>query len=373
MLRRRRRASSTPPPSSAASPSSTPTGRPRRRQGDPLRASRAPGPRGRRRGCRRAGRGDDGTLVVVGRLPRRPRRDARQPRDAAADRRPGRAAARLARRLLGAGAALRPVEAMRERAAEISAASPGERLPVPGATTSSGGSATTLNEMLGRLETAIERERRFVDDASHELRTPLALTGPSSSSRCARATTGDLRSRSPRDRGGRPPDPARRGAARRRALGRGRLALPSRRTLVGGPVHDGRERFRAPRDRRPRARVEAGRPRRRGDRLRLEQALTSMVDNALRHGGGRGAAAAPRRATARSHSTCPTRARGSRTASSRDAFERFSRADAARGRGAPASASRSSTRSPGARRSAGAQSSRRRRRRWIELRANSSS
>ena len=29
--------------------------------------------------------------------------------------------------------------------------------------------------MLGRLEAALERERRFVDDASHELRTPLAL------------------------------------------------------------------------------------------------------------------------------------------------------------------------------------------------------
>jgi signal transduction histidine kinase len=28
--------------------------------------------------------------------------------------------------------------------------------------------------MLGRLQTALERERRFVDDASHELRTPLA-------------------------------------------------------------------------------------------------------------------------------------------------------------------------------------------------------
>ena len=29
--------------------------------------------------------------------------------------------------------------------------------------------------MLGRLETALERERRFVADASHELRTPLAM------------------------------------------------------------------------------------------------------------------------------------------------------------------------------------------------------
>ena len=35
--------------------------------------------------------------------------------------------------------------------------------------------AETLNEMLARLEAAFEHERRFVADASHELRTPLAL------------------------------------------------------------------------------------------------------------------------------------------------------------------------------------------------------
>jgi two-component system, OmpR family, sensor kinase len=35
--------------------------------------------------------------------------------------------------------------------------------------------AETLNEMLARLEGALEHERRFVADASHELRTPLAL------------------------------------------------------------------------------------------------------------------------------------------------------------------------------------------------------
>ena len=34
--------------------------------------------------------------------------------------------------------------------------------------------ATTLNEMLDRLDNALQRERRLVADASHELRTPLA-------------------------------------------------------------------------------------------------------------------------------------------------------------------------------------------------------
>jgi signal transduction histidine kinase len=74
-----------------------------------------------------------------------------------------------------AGAALRPVEAMRRRAGAISAATPGTRLPVPRATDEMSRLAVTLNEMLARLETAFEHERRFIAEASHELRTPLAL------------------------------------------------------------------------------------------------------------------------------------------------------------------------------------------------------
>ena len=74
-----------------------------------------------------------------------------------------------------AGAALRPVEAMRRKAGAISAATPGSRLPVPPARDEVSRLAETLNEMLERLETAFEHERRFVADASHELRTPLAL------------------------------------------------------------------------------------------------------------------------------------------------------------------------------------------------------
>src|ERR671932_564620 len=74
-----------------------------------------------------------------------------------------------------AGAGLRAVETMRRRAAEISADRPGERLPLPGTRDELDRLGETLNEMLARLEAAIERERDFVAEAGHELRTPLAL------------------------------------------------------------------------------------------------------------------------------------------------------------------------------------------------------
>jgi two-component system, OmpR family, sensor kinase len=72
------------------------------------------------------------------------------------------------------GWTLGPVESMRAEAAVISAGEPGRRLPVPNTDDELARLAETLNAMLNRLEEAIERERRFVDDASHELRTPLS-------------------------------------------------------------------------------------------------------------------------------------------------------------------------------------------------------
>jgi two-component system OmpR family sensor kinase len=75
---------------------------------------------------------------------------------------------------LVAGAALRPVERMRLEAESVSASEPGRRLPLPGGRDEVAALGNSLNRMLDRLETAVERERRFVADASHELRTPLA-------------------------------------------------------------------------------------------------------------------------------------------------------------------------------------------------------
>lgn len=74
-----------------------------------------------------------------------------------------------------AGAALRPVERMRQRASEISADLAGTRLPVPATGDEVERLGRTLNDMLGRLEAGIRRERDFVTDAGHELRTPLGI------------------------------------------------------------------------------------------------------------------------------------------------------------------------------------------------------
>jgi two-component system OmpR family sensor kinase len=74
-----------------------------------------------------------------------------------------------------AGAALRPVEELRSEAAAISASEPARRLPVPETGDELQRLAETLNGMLDQLHEALDRERRFVDEASHELRTPLGV------------------------------------------------------------------------------------------------------------------------------------------------------------------------------------------------------
>jgi signal transduction histidine kinase len=189
-----------------------------------------------------------------------------------------------------AAAALRPVEAMRRRAAIVSASAPGT-LPVPPARDEISRLAVTLNEMLTRLQASLEHERRFVADASHELRTPLALLKTELELALRRArTTGEL-------------EAAIRAAAEdTERLSRiaddllllaraeqGRVPIKRESVDVADVLEAVAERFR------PRARLEerdlavaTGDPVVvKGDRVLLEQALTNMVDNAFNHGAGR--------------------------------------------------------------------------------------
>jgi len=75
------------------------------------------------------------------------------------------------------GRTLRPVEALRAGAEEITGQSSGgatDRLPVPAGADEIHRLAVTLNGMLDRLAAGRRRQRQFVADAAHELRNPLA-------------------------------------------------------------------------------------------------------------------------------------------------------------------------------------------------------
>ncbi|MFN8223776.1 MAG: ATP-binding protein [Gaiellales bacterium] len=188
-----------------------------------------------------------------------------------------------------AGVGLGAVEAMRRRAAEISATTPGERLPVPPTRDELERLGDTLNEMLERLEEALARERGFVADAGHELRTPLALLraeldlalrdGSTEAElrdalRLASDETdrlvqlaGDLLLIASADQG--------KLALRREQLSADALFSGVRNRFLLRARETGRELV-----------TEPGAVMLTGDRLRLEQALGNLVDNALRHGDG---------------------------------------------------------------------------------------
>jgi two-component system OmpR family sensor kinase len=189
-----------------------------------------------------------------------------------------------------AGAGLRAVEVMRRRAAAISGAQPGERLPVQATGDELSRLGTTLNEMLGRLDEARERERGFVADAGHELRTPVALLRAELDFALHHAET----------------EEELRGALQVASDETDRLAQLAGDLLLiaasdGGALPLRREHIRAGdllesvRNRFASRGAEAGRALQvwappdlmiDGDRLRLEQAIGNLVDNALRHGAG---------------------------------------------------------------------------------------
>ena len=234
-----------------------------------------------------------------------------------------------------ATAALRPVDAMRREAGDISRLGSGRRLPVPPGRDELAGLGATLNEMLDRLERSAERERGFVASASHELRTPLALL---------RAEL-ELALRE-----GRTPEELR-AAVASGASETDRLAQLAEDLLVLARAEEGRLPVRpepldaaellASTARRFEARArEAGRELRvdadglsiQADRLRAEQALGNLVDNALRHGEGAiELTAEGGERGVRMHVL--DRGPGFDPSLDGHAFERFTRGDRARSRG----------------------------------------
>jgi heavy metal sensor kinase len=70
---------------------------------------------------------------------------------------------------------LKPILKMSRQAQQISATNLHERLPTGNQQDELGNLATVFNELLNRLDTAFEQQRRFMADASHELRTPLSI------------------------------------------------------------------------------------------------------------------------------------------------------------------------------------------------------
>jgi heavy metal sensor kinase len=191
---------------------------------------------------------------------------------------------------LVSGRALRPVEAMRRRAAAISAAEPKQRLPLPEANDEIRRLGETLNQMLGRLEAAIERERGFVDDASHELRTPLAMHKTELELALRYAKTPE-EMRAAISSAIVEVDRLIQLAEDLLVLARseeGKLALQIRMVGVSDLLGDLRERFsdRIAEEGRSLVIEPSDGLTVEGDRLRLEQALTNLVENAIEHGGG---------------------------------------------------------------------------------------
>jgi signal transduction histidine kinase len=196
-------------------------------------------------------------------------------------------AASLGGYALAAGA-LRPVEVLRRRAEAVTPGEP-STLPVPPARDEVSRLAVTLNDMLARLQAAVEHERRFVADASHELRTPLALL----------RTELDLALRRPRSQE-ELEDALRSAADETQRLSRLADALlliaradqgplPIRREVVaaGDLMADAALRFSTRAGELGRElRVEETGLHVDADPLRAGQALVNLVDNALTHGRG---------------------------------------------------------------------------------------
>jgi two-component system, OmpR family, sensor kinase len=236
-----------------------------------------------------------------------------------------------------AGISLQQVESMRGRASLISAERPGDRLPVPPTGDEVQRLGETLNEMLDRLEAALEREQDFVADAGHELRTPLALLRTELELALHQAqTTDELREAVRRSsyEADRLSQLAEDLLVIARADRRGRLPLRREPVEVDALFAAVSTRFewRAAELGKALMSTPAGGLHLAADRMRLEQALGNLVDNALRHGGDRVTLAA-----VATDGRLELHVRDNGTGFPAEflarAFDRFTRVDVARGGG----------------------------------------
>jgi heavy metal sensor kinase len=70
---------------------------------------------------------------------------------------------------------LAPIASMNSQTQRVSAENLSARLDVTNSRDELGRLATTINDLLARLENSFKEQQRFIADASHELRTPLAV------------------------------------------------------------------------------------------------------------------------------------------------------------------------------------------------------
>jgi signal transduction histidine kinase len=74
-----------------------------------------------------------------------------------------------------AGKSIEPLEKISQKTNQITQENLNERIPETGANDEIGQLSRSINNLLGRLEQALKREKQFTSDTSHELRTPLAV------------------------------------------------------------------------------------------------------------------------------------------------------------------------------------------------------
>ncbi|OYQ38063.1 two-component sensor histidine kinase [Flavobacterium cyanobacteriorum] len=74
-----------------------------------------------------------------------------------------------------AGKSIKPVQDITEASARIHKENLSSRIPLPLNKDELYTLSQTINDLLQRIENAVEREKQFTSDASHELRTPLAV------------------------------------------------------------------------------------------------------------------------------------------------------------------------------------------------------